>query len=319
MTEKKAPPRGQPEGVAEKAAQAKELLNRVHKDIAAVLKPDRFVRFLDTLERFHWFSYVNILLIMEQFPAAEYLAGYDVWKKTSLSMYNDPERKILTAENHKKAIRLVAPFTVLDGSTRSLINVVVPAYDIKQTNGLPRPENDFLDLSKCSCMDIVNAIGFVAPYRTTHAASEDPRLSYNTKGYCNHETQQFVVDSRLSVKGLLSVLLHEYAVASLHLSNYKNTELQSLVEESVYYVLAKHFILPVEDITFSYVVRLKDAPVKSIAEALYLIQMLSHIIIEKIEEHLEYLAALSPITEDIYQANFFDDLEFGSDVMPDEI
>lgn len=319
MTEKKSLPTVQPEGVAEKAAQAKELLNRVHKDIASVFKPDRFILFLDTLERFHWFSYINILLILEQFPSAEYLAGYDVWKKASLSMYNDPERRILTTENHKKAIKLVAPFTVLDGTTRSLINVVVPAYDVKQTNNLPRPENDFLDISKCSLMDIVHTIGFVAPYRTIYAAAEDPRLSYNTKGYCKHETQQFIVDSRLSAKGLLSVLLHEYAVASLYLTNYKNKELQSLVEESVYYVLAKHFMLPVEDITFSYVVRLKDAPIKSIAEALYLIQMLSHIIIEKIEDHLEYLAALAPVTEDIYQTNFFDDLELGRDVIPDEI
>lgn len=298
------------ESVAEKSAVAKELLNNVYSNIAAILQPERYIKYLDIIERFHWYSYINNLLIMSQFPQAQYLAGYEVWKRTSLSTYNDPNRRVLKQSGVGKGIKLIAPFTVVDGPSRSLINFVVPVYDVNQINDLAPPENDFLDIKKCSLVDIINAINFVAPYRTVFASNEDKNLSFNVKGYCNHSHQQIVVDSRLPVRGLLSILFHEYVVAELFLSGYKDETLQGLIVESVFYILIKHFKLSVDDVTFSYVSRFKDAEASAIAEAFYFIQTLSHLIIEKIEEHLEFIVELIPTNEDFsYQADFFDDLD----------
>ena len=169
-----------------------------------------------------------------------------------------------------------------------------------------------MDISACSYVDIINAINFVAPYRTVFASNEDKYLSYNIKGYCNHSLQQFVVDSRLSVKGLLSVLLHEFVEAELFIYGYKDKELRGLIVESVFYILIKHFRLNIADITFSYVSRFKEVEHSVIGEALFLVQSLAHSIIEKIEEHLEYIIKLNYITEEPYQLELFDDLEFNN-------
>lgn len=298
------------ETVAERAAAANELLNKVRNSASDILQPDKYTQFLDMIERFHWYSYVNNLLIMSQFPQAQYLAGYDFWKRNALSAYNDPSRRILLASGVGKGIKLIAPFTVVSGEARSLINCVVPVYDINQVNDIPVHENDFVDLKKCSYVDIINAINFVAPYRTVFASNEDKNLTCNVKGYCNHSQQLFVVDSRLQVKGLLSTLLHEFVAAELFLQNYKNKELEGLVIESVFYILIKHFKLNSDNITFSYISRFKEVGNDAISEAFLLIQTLAHLIIDKIEEHLEFIIELTPVSDDISYQLAIDDLEY---------
>lgn len=298
------------ETVAEKASVANVLLANVLKNVGEVLQPDRYNKYLDMIERFHWYSYVNNLLILSQFPTAQYLAGYDFWKRNSLSAFNDPNRRILRSTGVGKGIKLVAPFTVVSGDSRSLINFVVPVYDINQVNDIPVQDNDFVDLEKCSYVDIINAINFVAPYRTVFASNEDKNLSCNVKGYCNHSQKLFVVDSRLQVKGLLSTLLHEFAAAELFLRGYINNDLQGLVVESVFYILLKHFKLNTDSITFSYVSRFTAVENTAIAEAFLLIQTVAHSIIDSIEEHLEYIIELTPSSEEVSYQMTFDDLDF---------
>lgn len=308
--DKKTSPHKYSETVAEKMAVANKLLDNILSNVGEVLHPERYVKYLELIERFHWYSYINNLLILSQFPEAKYLAGYETWKRTALSTYNDSSRRILNSEGAGKGIKLIAPFTVVTDESRSLINFVVPVYDVNQVNDIPVPENDFIDLKRCNYVDIINAINFVAPYRTVFASNEDKNLSCNVKGYCNHSLQQFVVDSRLQVRALLSLLLHEFAEAELFLYNYKNKELHGLVVESVFYILLRHFKLNTESITFSYISRFKEADKKAIAEAFLLIQTIAHLIIDKIEEHLEFIIELAPFDEETsYQLALFDELE----------
>lgn len=311
MSEKKIVQQSYADSVAEKAAAAKGLAERVYANVISVLQPERYLCFLNLIERFHWYSHVNNLLILFQFPQAQYLAGYDVWKETALSTYNDPSRRVLKPSFTGKGIKLIAPFTVVEGDTRSLIHVAVPVYDINQMNELPRPENDFLDIRKCPYVDIINTINYVAPYRTVFASSDDKNLSYHVKGYCNHDRKHMVIDSRLSVRGLLATALHEFAVAEVYLSSYKNEMLHGLITESIFYVLCKHFNLSVEDITFSFVSRFKEASSSDIFEAFHMIQAISHSIIERMEEQLEFFAELNPVRDDSsYQTSFFNDIDF---------
>lgn len=310
---KKAAPQNHFTSVAERAEAAKQLLNNVVSNVASVLQPERYLNFLNIIERFHWYSYVNGLLILSQYPQAQYLAGIEVWKRTSLSTYNDPNRRFLKYSETGKGIKLIAPFTLVDGASRSLISMVVPVYDVNQMNDIPAPETDFLDVKKCTYVDIINAINFVAPYRTVFASNEDENLTHNVKGYCNHSFKQVVVDSRLPARGLLSTLLHEYIVAELFLRGYTDVNLQGLIVESVFYVLVKHFNLPTDDITFSYISRFKNAENQALAEAFSLIQILSHLIIESIEEHLEFIVELNPVDDEFAcQVDLFDEIGIGT-------
>lgn len=296
--------------VQEKTSEALHLLNDTNKSVLSVFTPDLYTTFLNIVNKFHWYSYINNLLILYQFPQAEYLSGYDVWKKVSLSEWNDPNRQILKQSQRGKGIRLIAPFTKVEGDVRSLVNFVVPVYDINQTNNIPLPESNFVDLSRCSCSDIINAINFVAPYRTVLAASEDKVLSHDIKGYCNHQMQLFVLDGRLPIRGMLSALLHEYAVAELFICGYKNQNLSGLIVESVFYILCNHFKLQTDNITFSYVSKYRDENPQDVIYALYLIQTIVHKIIEKVEEHLEYMIALDPSNDLLVDEHFYDNVNY---------
>lgn len=299
------------EGAVEKAAFANELMQNVCTNISSVLQPKKFISFLNMTERFHWYSFINTLLILSQFPQAQALAGYDVWKRISLSTYNDPNHRILKLSSVGQGIKVIAPFTVVNGSVRSLIHVAVSVYDVNQMNELPAPEFDFPDLSKVSYVDIINAINYVSPYRVVIASPNDNNLSYNVKGYCDHKFQQIVLDGFLSVSGKLVVLLHELAVASVYLLHYKNELLRVLVEESVNYILLMHFGLATQDITFSYIERFSSASDTDLIEAFHTIQSVAHSIIERVEDQLELIIEMTPSYDDLsYQPNFFDDLEF---------
>lgn len=295
--------------ISDKSVEAAGLIKSVKDNIASVFEPEPFVNFLDTVERFHWYSYINVLLIMRQFPNADYIAGYDVWKRTAVSTYNNVNYQILDVKYRGKGIKLIAPFTVLDGNKRFLVNSVVPVYDVNQTNKLPRPENDFHNLSLSSVTDIISSIKNVCPYRVVVASGTDPRLSFNVKGYCSHGNRQIVIDGLLPMKGLLSTLLHEFVVAELYLKKYDNPELLGLVTESIFYVLLKHFNLSLDNVTFSYISKFKEHNKQSLCTGLFLIQAISHAIIEKIEEHLEILAVLQPLNELEQPDEYFYDIE----------
>lgn len=308
MTEKKSSPSGSVSKEVDRVTVATSLLHTVLNEIGTVLQPEKYLNFLNLIEKFHWYSYINNLLILSQFPEATYLASYETWKNVALSTYNDPNWRVLRPSY--KAIKVIAPWTEVKGSSRSLINAAVPVYDVSQMNELPIPETDFFDIKKVSYVDIINALSTFSPYRTTFASDEDEGLSPKVKGYCNHNRRQFVVDSRLPPRKLLSVLLHELVTANLYLSNYKNEKLRPLVVESAFYILLKHFKLETEDITFSYVGRFKNEPATDICNAFCAIQTIAHSIIEKTEEHLECIFDMTPASEEIMYQTTFDDLDF---------
>lgn len=301
----------QKKSTAEKVAEAKVLVEDVYRKMHLILQPESYVQFLNAVETFHWYSCANILLIYFKFPQARYVAEFQIWKNTCEDTYNEPNRMALKYSEIHNAIRIIAPFTIGGESlsTRRLIPVSVSVYDVSQMNELPIPPNDFLDLKKFGIEDIINAVQFVSPYRMRFASGEDVNITYNVRGYCDHEQKQIVVDSMLAPRSLLCVLLHEFTEAAIYLAEYHDETLKRLVIESIYYVLLKHFKISTDDITFSYVARFKGATNQELARAFSIIQYISHSIIEQIEDQLEYLSNLLPVEEDHSYQTCFDDFQ----------
>ncbi len=86
--------------------------------------------FLDILSRLNNYDAYNLMLILQQYPKAKFLAGYNIWKR----LIGNPALKILKPEWVGKGIDLVIPFTEAQNySTPKLIWFATRQFDISQT------------------------------------------------------------------------------------------------------------------------------------------------------------------------------------------
>lgn len=86
--------------------------------------------YLDILSRLSYYDAFNLMLILEQFPKAKFLAGYNVWKR----LIGNPSLRILKPEWVGKGIDMVIPFTDAQKGEHKLIWFAVRQFDISQTN-----------------------------------------------------------------------------------------------------------------------------------------------------------------------------------------
>lgn len=88
-------------------------------------------QYLKLLPHMHHYDAYNIMLILQQFPRATCLAGYNTWKRYLPSN----KRLVLKPEWQGKGIDLVIPFTdIISYHEQRLIWYAVKQFDITQTN-----------------------------------------------------------------------------------------------------------------------------------------------------------------------------------------
>lgn len=114
--------------------------------------------YLDILSRLSCYDAYNLVLILQQYPKAKFLAAYPVWKR----LIGNPSQRILKPEWVGKGIDLVIPFTDAQNGEDKLIWFAARQFDVSQTNvkyELPQSVyiNDDLHLGllvKCLCETI---------------------------------------------------------------------------------------------------------------------------------------------------------------------
>ena len=65
----------------EKKNPIKEITDKLEKGIAELFESEKYKTYLNTMSKFHNYSFNNTLLIALQKPDATYVAGFDSWKK----------------------------------------------------------------------------------------------------------------------------------------------------------------------------------------------------------------------------------------------
>lgn len=125
-----------------KKTEAMELAKECVEDLAEALRgeePREFRRYLEFMSRFHRYSLGNILMIMRQRPDAEFVAGYQAWKRL--------DRWVKPGE---KGIAIFAPMVRRGRNERQTTGAdeerelvfgyrMTHVFDIQQTEGEPIP------------------------------------------------------------------------------------------------------------------------------------------------------------------------------------
>lgn len=123
--------------------QAKKLADAALEQLAEALRAgqsDALIRYLDTLARFHSYSFGNVMLIASQKPDATHVAGFQRWKKLGRHVRKGEHGIAILAPLVSRKKKEQEP----DGEDKHDKRVfgfrVVHVFDVSQTDGKPLPE-----------------------------------------------------------------------------------------------------------------------------------------------------------------------------------
>lgn len=213
---------------------AKQLIENALTSLAESLEAgqsDELKRYLQTMSRFHHYSFRNVMLIALQKPGATHVAGFHTWRK--LGRY---------VKKGESGIVIIAPLiykkeTVEEDNKRSDVTEIngfkgVYVFDISQTEGADLPEFASVQGDPSRYQEkldnLISANGITVEYSDTLHA-----YGMSTGG-------KIVIRSGLSPAQDFSVKVHELAHELLHHSGEKLSKTQKETEaEAVAYVVCQ--------------------------------------------------------------------------------
>lgn len=286
----------------------RELTDRLEKGIKELLEGDKFKNYLNTMSKFHDYSFNNTMLIALQKPDATLVAGFNSWK-------NKFERSVKKGE---KGIQIFAPapykvkkertkldndtgLPLLDKDGKPVVEeyeVKIPAFkvvsvfDVSQTAGkeLPTLGVDELKGDVQNFEKFFEALKTVAPVPVTF---ED--IMSGAKGYFDKEKNIIAINEGMSETQTVKTAIHEIAHSILHNRNLivsdldipKDRNTEEVEAESVAYTVCQHFGIDTSDYSFAYVASWgsgKELP--ELKASLETIRATANDIINKIEDFL---------------------------------
>lgn len=252
-----------------------EITEKLEQGIKELFESEKYKNYLNTMSKFHNYSFNNTLLIAMQKPDATLVAGFQAWKKNF-------ERHVKKGE---KGIRILAPAPYkvkeeqekLDPETNEImldkegkpimeeVEVTIPAFraisvfDVSQTDGRELPELTVNELSADveGYQDFMKALEMVSPVPIGY---ED--ISGEAKGYYHTEEQRVAIQQGMSESQTVKTAIHEVAHAKLHsrelnkdtdLSEPKDRNTKEVEAESIAYTVCQHFGIDTSDYSFGYI------------------------------------------------------------------
>lgn len=215
-----------------KKEEAKSLCDSALSELAAALaagKSEELIKYLDTMSRFHNYSFGNCLLIARQRPAATRVAGFQAWKKLGR-----------TVKKGERGICILAPMVGKkeddDGNeTKGVFGYrAVHVFDLAQTEGDELPDinriagepGDRLDRLAALVSSLGIELGYEEHLDGADGVSAGDRI-YLRKG--------------LSPAEAFNTLAHELAHELMHKAEDRKTlskTVKELEAESVAYVVS---------------------------------------------------------------------------------
>ena len=218
----------------------KEITDKLEQGIKDLFDSEKYKAFLDTMAKFHRYSYNNSLLIMFQKPDASAVAGYTDWIKKFHRYVRKGEKgiKILSPAPYKKDVKV----PVLDEKGNAVLGedgnkvynaetVTVPAFkvttvfDVSQTEGEPLPSiSSKLEGNIENYEKFFRALKEISP-----VPIELETIDSAANGYFNAIENRIAVRNDLSEMQTIKTAIHEIAHAKLH-SIEPNEKMYEVVE-----------------------------------------------------------------------------------------
>ena len=268
-------------------AKMDELMDMLQNGVDEYFRSDKYKLLLNTMARFHTYSYGNCILIGQQMPNATYIAGYSAWK------YNFHRQ----VKKHERSIRIISPTkyktTDDDGIEIEHLGFKATAvFDISQTE--PIPDTDPVPIGVPELIgDIENFTGLIT---ACHAVSpvriEFDHIIGGAKGYFSDAEQKIVINLGMSQKHTAHTILHEICHAKIHShaamkAEKKDRHTIETEAESVSYICSKYFGFDTAVYSFPYILSFTKAGHEAmLRSSMTVIQKTADEIIKEIEEEL---------------------------------
>ena len=255
----------------------KEITDKLEQGLKELFDSEKFKAYLNTMSKFHNYSFNNTLLIAMQKPDATLVAGFQSWQKNFERHVNKGEKgiKIMAPAPYKKKqeMEVIDPKTqrpVLgdDGKPKTEeVEITIPAFkpvtvfDVSQTEGkeIPTLGADELKFSVEGFEDFMKAMEKVAP-----VPIEYMDIASGAKGYFSPSEQKIAIQKDMGESQTVKTAVHETAHSMLHdkdnvrvegieAGDKKTRSTKEVEAESVAYTVCQHFGIDTSDYSFAYV------------------------------------------------------------------
>ena len=289
-----------------------EITEKLEQGIKELFESEKYKTYLNTMSKFHNYSFNNTMLIAMQKPDATLVAGFKAWQKNF-------DRHVKKGE---KGIRILAPAPYkikeeqekLDPVTGEImldkngmpiteeveIKIpafrVVPVFDVSQTDGKELPDIGVNELSGSveDYEDFMQALTEVSPVPITYEDTEG-----EAKGYFHTTDHRIAIQEGMSQSQTVKTAIHEVAHAKLH-DREQNQDIDAVLDkdrntkeveaESVAYTVCQHFGIDTSDYSFGYIAGWSsDRDMKELKSSLDIIRKTASELITGIEDRLAEL------------------------------
>lgn len=231
-----------------------EIKAKLEQGITDVMTSDNYKAWLDTISKFHNYSFNNQILITMQKPEATRVAGFSTWKSM--------ERHINKGE---KAIKIIAPIPhkytklvkdVHGNETEEELTwcsfKVVNVFDVSQTSGKELPSM----MPKQVTEEVENFADVVEALKKATSATIifESMDGETANGYYNNADHSIHIKDTMPEAMQIKTLAHEIAHSILH-SNDTETEykIKEMQAESVAYIVSSYLGIDTSSYSFNYV------------------------------------------------------------------
>jgi len=262
------------ENKTETKERLKEITDKLEQGIKDLFDGEKFKEYLDSMSKFHNYSFNNTLLIAMQKPDASLVAGFNTWKNKFGRHVNKGEKGIqilapapFKVQKEMEKIDEDTGLPMLDRKGNPIIEIVdvtipffkpVSVFDVSQTNGkaLPSLGADELSGEVKDYEKFFEALKAVSPLPI-----EFEKITDGAKGYCDHANKRIAINEGMSELQNVKTAVHEIAHAKLHyrdlvkadLTEAKDKKTMEIEAESIAYTVCQHYGIDTSDYSFGYV------------------------------------------------------------------
>ena len=302
--------------------QLKEISERLEQGVKEIFTSERYTEYLNTMSKFHNYSFNNTLLITMQKPEATLVAGYQAWQKKFNRHVKRGEKGIQIIApapiREKQEIEKIDPVTkepVIgeDGQPETeIVEMVIPrfrvitVFDVSQTEGEPIADLDVPELTGSvqfydTFMQALQNISPV-PIRMMNVEGE-------AKGYY-HQTEKYIaIQEDMSNVQTMKTGVHEVSHALLHDREVMDAEgvlkdrtTKEVEAESIAYIVCNHFGLDTSEYSFTYIASwCESKDMKALRASMDTIRKTSAEIIGNIETQMHEIELERPIRETFHR------------------
>lgn len=220
--------------MANREEQLKQITEQLEQGVAEIFTSEKYTEYLNTMAKFHNYSFNNTLLIAMQKPEATLVAGYQAWQKKFNRQVKRGEKGIQIIApapfKEKQEIEKTDPDTgeiVIgeDGQPETEVVErvitrfrVTTVFDVSQTTGEPIPEFEVSELEGDVLIyhNFMEALKMVAPVPIRFI-----EIDGEAKGFYQLVDKYIAIQPGMSEAQTMKTAVHETAHAVLTQSQKK--------------------------------------------------------------------------------------------------